>query len=83
MVALLGLGHQIYSHIFTRIQVQNTPMNLKKTDLMLNHTFGVIWNFKTKGQPPEPINKAQPQNIKNKYNLMRIELHYTIKSQPK
>jgi hypothetical protein len=30
MVALLGLGHQIYSHPFTRIKVQNTKMNLKK-----------------------------------------------------
>jgi hypothetical protein len=50
---------------------------------MLNHTFGVLWNFKTKGQTPEPINKAEPQNTKKKYNLMHIELHYTIKSQPK
>jgi hypothetical protein len=38
MVALLGLGHQIYSHTITRIQVQNTQMNLKKIefDVKLN-----------------------------------------------
>lgn len=29
MVALLGLGRQIYSPPFTRIQVQNPQMNLK------------------------------------------------------
>jgi len=40
---------------------------------MLNHTFGVLSNFKTqKGQTQEPINKDEPQNTKKSITLCTL-----------
>jgi hypothetical protein len=40
---------------------------------MLNHTKGVLWNFKTqKGQTPEPLNEDEPQNTKKSITLCTL-----------